>query len=135
PYVVEPSWGVDRTVLAILLSTYREEQNEKGTRVYLALPSTLSPYKVAVFPLVANKENIITRAREIYQMLKTEMPTAWDDRGNIGKRYYAQDEIGTPFCVTVDYQTLEDGTVTVRDRDTAKQERILVKEINIMING
>ncbi|MEK9194789.1 MAG: glycine--tRNA ligase, partial [Patescibacteria group bacterium] len=130
PYVVEPSWGVDRTVLAILLSAYREEKNEKGTRIYLALKPRLAPYKAAVFPLVTNKPMLVEKAREVYKNLKGQhINTAWDDRGNIGKRYYSQDEIGTPFCITIDYQTLEDGTVTVRDRDSAEQIRVLQSEL------
>jgi glycyl-tRNA synthetase len=84
---------------------------------------------VAVFPLLANKQELVGKAREIYDSLKKEMMVSWDDRGNIGKRYFAQDEAGTPFCVTVDFQTLEDSTVTVRDRDTAKQDRIEISNL------
>jgi len=126
PHVIEPTWGVDRTFLAILLSAYFEDEK----RVVLKLKPSLAPYKVAVFPLVSNKENIVTKAKTVYQMLKLRFTTVWDDRGNIGKRYYAQDEIGTPWCVTVDYQTLEDDTVTVRDRDTAAQIRVKVAELS-----
>ena len=126
PHVIEPTWGVDRTFLAILLSAYFEDEK----RVVLKLKPSLAPYKVAVFPLVSNKENIVTKAKTVYQMLKLRFTTVWDDRGNIGKRYYAQDEIGTPWCVTVDYQTLEDDTVTVRDRDTAAQIRVKVAELD-----
>ncbi len=133
PHVIEPTWGVDRTVLAVLLSAYREEKNEKGIRVYLALPPNISPYQAAVFPLVGNKEHIVEKARSVYQSLKFRMSVAWDDRGNIGKRYYAQDEIGTPFCITIDYQTLEDDTVTVRDRDTAKQERVGIENLVLLL--
>ena len=129
PHVIEPTWGVDRTVLAVMLESYHEEENEKGKRVFLKLPSWLAPYKAAVFPLVANKEQLTAKAKEVYMLLKKHMPVAWDDRGNIGKRYYSQDEIGTPFCITVDYTTLEDETVTVRDRDTAKQERVKAIEL------
>lgn len=130
PHVIEPTWGVDRTILAILLSAYREEANEKGVRVYLALKSALAPYKAAVFPLVANKPALVEKAREVYKNLKSHhLNIAWDDRGNIGKRYYAQDEIGTPFCITIDYQTLEDGTVTVRDRNSAEQIRVAQSEL------
>lgn len=129
PWVIETSGGVDRALLFFLMDAWQEETNEKGTRLYLKLHPKLAPYKAAIFPLVANKEHIVERAREIYTMLKTEMTIAWDDRGNIGKRYYSQDEIGTPFCVTIDYQTLEDGTVTVRDRDNAKQIRVLQSEL------
>jgi glycyl-tRNA synthetase len=122
PHVIEPSFGVERTLLAVLLSSYAEDDG----RVLLKLPYNMAPFKVAVFPLVSNKENIVKKAREIYMNLMKLVPTSWDERGNIGKRYFAQDEIGTPYCVTVDYQTLEDDTVTIRDRDTKKQERIKI---------
>lgn len=120
PWVIETSGGVDRSALFFLLNAYHEEDK----RVVLRLHPRLAPYKVAVFPLVANKKELVDVAREIYDNVRGVHMSAWDDRGNIGKRYAAQDEIGTPFCVTVDYQTIEDGTVTVRHRDTAKQERI-----------
>ncbi|MDP3988453.1 MAG: glycine--tRNA ligase [Candidatus Levybacteria bacterium] len=120
PYVIEPSVGVGRAMLAFLLDAYHED----GTRVLLRLHPKIAPFKVAVFPLLANKENLVKKARSIYESLKPEMMVSWDDRGNIGKRYASQDEIGTPFCITVDFQSLEDDTVTVRYRDSAKQERI-----------
>ncbi|KKU65121.1 MAG: Glycine-tRNA ligase [Candidatus Amesbacteria bacterium GW2011_GWA1_47_16] len=128
PYVIEPSVGVGRAALAFLLDAYAEE----GGRVILKLHPKLAPYKVAVFPLVANKPDLVAKAREIYSelRLKLRLSAVFDDRGNIGKRYYSQDEIGTPWCITVDYQTLEDGTVTVRDRDTASQERINVSQLD-----
>lgn len=125
PYVIEPSLGVERMMLAILCDAYSEDEG----RIVLKLKPQLSPLRVAVFPLVANKPELVEKAKEIYLKLKTKLPTAWDDRGNIGKRYYSQDEIGTPWCVTVDYQTLEDDTVTIRDRDTTKQERVGVGKI------
>jgi len=126
PQIVETSGGVDRTFLFLLLDAYAEEEE----RVFLKLNPKIAPVKVAVFPLVANKEDLIKKAKEIYHDLKfSNVTTAWDDRGNIGKRYFSQDEIGTPWCVTVDYQTLEDGTVTVRDRDTTKQERLPVDKL------
>lgn len=125
PNIVETSGGVDRTFLFLLLDAYTEE----GERIVLRLNPKIAPYKVAVFPLVANKEELVKKAREIYLSLKTELPVTFDDRGNIGKRYYSQDEIGTPWCVTVDYQTLEEDTVTVRDRDTTKQERLPVDKL------
>ena len=125
PHVIEPTWGVDRTFLAILLSSYAED----GKRVILKLRPQLAPYKVAVFPLVANKEELVKYARGIYIRLKSKLPAVWDERGNIGKRYFAQDEIGTPWCVTIDYDTLKDDTVTVRDRDTTKQERIKISQL------
>jgi glycyl-tRNA synthetase len=125
PWVIETSGGVDRSLLFFLLDSYSED----GGRTILKLHPKLAPYKVAVFPLLANKEELVDQAREIYDNLKIQFMTAWDDRGNIGKRYFAQDEAGTPFCVTVDFQTLEDKTVTVRDRDTAKQERVRIDKL------
>lgn len=130
PHVIEPTFGVERTVLALLAEAYTEEKLEKDTRIILKLKPYLAPVTVAVFPLVANKEHIVAKAEEIFTDLKKEFRTAWDDIGNVGKRYRRQDEIGTPWCVTVDYQTLEDNTVTVRDRDTMEQERIAVSELN-----
>ena len=131
PHVIEPTWGVDRSVLAVLCSAYSED----GERKFLKLKPALAPYKAAVFPLVANKPEVVETARKIYQNLRKEFLVDWDDRGNIGKRYYSQDEIGTPYCITIDYQTLEDGTVTVRDRDTAKQDRINISDISNYINS
>ena len=125
PNIVETSGGVDRTFLFLLIDAYAEE----GERIVLRLNPKVVPYKVAVFPLVANKEELVKKAKEIYLSLKGELSVTFDDRGNIGKRYYSQDEIGTPWCITVDYQTLEDGTVTVRDRDTTKQERLPVDKL------
>lgn len=122
PHDIETSAGVDRSLLFFLLDSYVEEEN----RTVLKLHPRLAPYKVAVFPLVANKEELANKAKGIYNSLKREFMTAWDSRGNIGKRYLAQDEVGTPWCVTVDYQTMEDDTVTVRDRDTTKQERVKI---------
>lgn len=125
PYVIEPSAGADRAALAFLCEAYFEDKD----RVLLKLHPQLSPVKIAVFPLLANKKNLVDKARKIYKAIKAYFVVSWDDRGNIGKRYYAQDEIGTPWCVTVDFQTLEDDTVTVRDRDTTKQERIPVAKL------
>ncbi len=128
PWIVETSGGVDRTFLFLLMDAYTED----GDRIYLKLNPKVAPYKVAVFPLVANKENIVEKAREVYKHLKLEtgISTTWDERGNIGKRYYSQDEIGTPWCVTIDYQTLEDDTVTIRDRDSATQIRKSISELD-----
>lgn len=131
PHVIEPAVGIGRLFLMTLLDAYWHD--EEKNRVVLKLAPELAPYKVAVFPLVKNKEEIVGKAREIYSDLKKLYPTVWDDRGNIGKRYLSMDEIGTPFCVTVDYQTLEDGTVTVRHRDTAEQERITVEDLQSKI--
>ena len=126
PWVIETSGGVDRATLFFLIDAYHEEKD----RIVLKLNSKLAPYKAAVFPLLKNKPELVGKAREIYQMLKAnDLTVAWDDRGNIGKRYYSQDEIGTLHCITVDFDTLKDDTVTVRDRDTMKQERIKISEL------
>ena len=106
-----------------------DSYTEDGERVYLRLNPKIAPYKVAVFPLLANKPELVEKAREIYKKLCTMYSVAWDDRGNIGKRYFAQDEIGTPWCVTVDFDSLKDDSVTVRDRDTGKQERIEITKL------
>jgi len=125
PFVIEPSVGVERIILTLLVDAYREENNRK----WLAFSPKLAPYKIAVFPLLKNKKELVEKADSVYQELKKDFTTAWDERGNIGKRYYAQDEIGTPWCVTIDFDTLKDNTVTVRDRDTTKQERIKVDKL------
>lgn len=130
PHVIEPTFGIDRTVLAVLGEAYDDSDPE---RVVLHLKPALAPYKAAVFPLLRNKPELVAKAREVYDMLRKEFMTAWDDRGNIGKRYLAQDEIGTPACITVDFQTLEDGTVTVRDRDTKEQKRVAIPELTALI--
>ena len=126
PHVVEPTYGANRTLLVILLDSYNED---KG-RVVLKLHPKIAPYKVAVFPLLANKPKLVSKAQEVFHKLKLELATTFDDRGNIGKRYFAQDEIGTPWCVTVDFDTLKDDTVTVRDRDTKKQVRASVDKLS-----
>lgn len=125
PHVIEPAVGINRILLMILCDAYREDEG----RTYLALTARLAPYKAAVFPLVANKPELVEKAQNVYESLQESMPIAWDDRGNIGKRYAAQDEIGTPFCITIDYNTLEDNTVTVRRRDDASQERVSLDTI------
>jgi glycyl-tRNA synthetase len=130
PWVIETSGGVDRAALFFLIDAYHEEKE----RVILKLHPRLAPYKVAVFPLLANKQNLIEKAKEIYQELKKQFSVIWDDRGNIGKRYFSQDEIGTPYCITVDFETLEKDDVTVRDRDTMKQERIKISELKDYLN-
>ena len=125
PHVIEPSFGVDRSVLAVLCNSYVEE----AERVVLKLPARLAPYKVAVFPLLKNKPELVKKAKEVYDILKKEFTVIFDERGNIGKRYYSQDEIGTPFCATIDFDTLENNDVTIRDRDTMKQKRIKIKDL------
>lgn len=125
PWDIETSAGVDRSLLFFLIDAYYEEKD----RVILKLHPKLAPYKVAVFPLLANKPQLVEKARKIYEDLKPCFMTTWDDRGNIGKRYYSQDEIGTPYCVTIDFDTLENNTVTVRDRDSMKQDRVKISEL------
>lgn len=125
PYIIEPSVSVQRLFLALLFDAYTQEEK----RIVFRLHPSLAPVKVAVFPLVANKPEIIEKARSVYQILKKRLVTAWDDRGNIGKRYLSQDEIGTPWCVTIDYDTLTEDSVTVRDRDTTKQERVNIAQL------
>ena len=130
PNIVETSGGVDRTFLFLLLDSYEEETLENGEiRTVLKINPEIAAYKAAVFPLVSNKEEIVNKAREIFEKLTDTKKVVWDARGNIGKRYRYQDEIGTPYCITVDYQTLEDNTVTVRDRDTMKQERVKIEDL------
>ncbi len=125
PHVVEPTFGISRLTTIILVNSYFED----GERIVLKLNPKVAPYKVAVFPLLANKPELVEKARSIYDLLKKDFSVTWDDRGNIGKRYYSQDEIGTPWCITADFQTLDDNTVTVRDRDTTKQERLPVDKL------
>ena len=131
PHVIEPSFGVERALMAVLSSAYREDEQNGEKRVYLALPEHLAPVKFAVSPLLKNKPELVEKAREVYAQLAKANPgrVMWDDNGNIGKRYRRQDEIGTPHCVVIDFQTLEDGTVTVRERDTTEQRRVNVEEL------
>ena len=129
PYIIEPTFGVERMMMAVLIDSYLEDKD----RVVLKLPAKLAPYKAAVFPLLKNKPELVAKAWAIYEDLLQRFPTAWDDRGNVGKRYYAQDEIGTPYAITVDFQTLEDDTVTIRDLNTTKQERIKTSELSAHI--
>lgn len=131
PHVIEPSFGVERALMAVLSSAYREDEQNGSKRVYLALPEHLAPVKFAVSPLLKNKPELVEKAREIYASLSKKNPgrVMWDDNGNIGKRYRRQDEIGTPHCVVIDFQTLEDDTVTVRERDTTEQRRVKVEEL------
>ncbi len=130
PHVVETSVGVDRTFLAVLTEAYTEEDLGEGKkRIVLKLNKKLSPVKVAIFPLLRNKPELVRRAREIFDTLKVSQMCEFDDNGNVGKRYRRQDEIGTPYCVTVDFETLENDTVTVRDRDTMKQQRMPIGDL------
>lgn len=131
PHVIEPSFGVDRAFLAVLLSAYKEDEKEGEVRAYLKFKPTIAPVICAVSPLLKNKPELVNYAREkVFAVLKQEFGrVAWDDNGNIGKRYRRQDEIGTPFCIVVDFDTLEDDTVTIRDRDTGNQERVNIEEL------
>ncbi len=130
PHVIEPSFGVERAIMAVLVSAYTEDEVNGEKRTYLKLPAHLAPVKIAVSPLLKNKPELVTKAREVYDMLKKQHGAVmWDDNGNIGKRYRRQDEIGTPECVVIDFQTLEDDTVTVRDRDTTEQKRVNIIEL------
>src|SRR3989338_8192201 len=131
PWVIETSGGVDRAALFFLIDAYFED----GDRIILKLHPKLAPYKVAVFPILANKPELVKVAKNIYLDLKQDFMAAWDDRGNIGGRYASQDEIGTPFCITVDFQSLEDEMVTVRDRDSAKQERVKIVDLKAYLHG
>jgi len=125
PHVIEPAVGINRMLLMVLADAYVEEEN----RIVLKIAPKLAPYKVAVFPLLSNKDDLVDKARDVFGLLSPIFMTSFDDRGNIGKRYLAQDEIGTPWCVTIDFQSIEDGTVTVRDRNTTQQERIAIKDL------
>jgi glycyl-tRNA synthetase len=125
PFVIETSGGVDRAALFFLIDAYCEEDD----RVVLKLHPKLAPYKAAVFPLLANKPELVSLAKDVYQNLQKLYPTYWDDRGNIGKRYRYQDEIGTPYCVTIDFDSLKNGSVTVRERDKMKQERVKISKL------
>jgi glycyl-tRNA synthetase len=131
PHVIEPAVGINRLLLMVIGDAYTEEEN----RTVLKITPKLAPYKVAVFPLLANKEDLVAKARKVFELVSPEFMTVFDDRGNIGKRYLSQDEIGTPWCITVDFDTLDNDTVTVRDRDTTKQERVLVKDLINYFSG
>lgn len=130
PHVIEPSFGLERAIMAVLSAAYTEDEVNGEKRVYLKLPEHLAPVKYAVSPLLKNKPELVEKAREVFDQLKKKHGAImWDDNGNIGKRYRRQDEIGTPYCVVIDFQTLEDNTVTVRDRDTTEQKRVAIEEI------
>jgi glycyl-tRNA synthetase len=130
PHVIEPSFGVERALMAVLSAAYTEDEVNGEQRVYLKLPAHLAPIKYAVSPLLKNKPELVEKAREVYQLLKQKYGNVmWDDNGNIGKRYRRQDEIGTPYCVVVDFETLDDDMVTVRDRNTTEQQRLPIANI------
>ncbi len=136
PWILETSMGMGRLFLAVMLDAYAEDELGSETRVLLKLSPKLAPVKAMVAPLLKNKPELVSKAREVYGALKKEIPQIiWDDNGNIGKRYRRQDEIGTPFCVVVDFDTLTDDAVTVRDRDTGEQERVSISELKDYIKG
>ncbi len=131
PHVAEYSIGLNRLMLVVIADSYRADEN----RIWLALNPKLAPYKAAVFPLLRNKPDLVEKARGIYEALVADgISVNWDDRGNIGKRYLAQDEIGTPLCITIDFDTLENNSVTIRDRDTMQQDRVDVDKIKEYID-
>lgn len=132
PHVIEPAVGINRLLLMVLVDAYTEEEPTQGSdqgRILLKIKPQLAPYTMAIFPLLGNKPELIKKAKGVFDNLSQTYNVSWDDRGNIGKRYASQDEIGTPWCITVDFQTLEDDTITIRDRDTMQQERISIKEL------
>jgi len=127
PHVIESSGGVSRAVLAVLTEAYTEEIVNGEKRIVMKFPKKLAPVKIAIFPLLRNKPELVQKAKEIFDELKMNFMCEFDDNGNIGKRYRRQDEIGTPYCVTVDFEALEDNSVTVRSRDTMKQTRVRIE--------
>ena len=130
PHVIEPSFGVERLFMAVLSSAYDEDEVGGEKRIVMRLPEHLAPYRFCVSPLLKNKPELVKKAQKVYQDLKAKYHNVtWDDSGNIGKRYRKQDEIGTPKCIVIDFDTLEDDTVTVRDRDTTKQKRIKIADL------
>jgi glycyl-tRNA synthetase len=136
PYVIEPAAGVNRTVLALLMDAYSERTNDKGeARVILKIHPSLAPIKAAILPLAKNKPEIVGMAKAIKRSLQPTLRAVYDDTGGIGKLYARQDEVGTPFCVTVDHQSLEDEAVTVRDRDTWEQDRVKVSDLSQYLQG
>jgi glycyl-tRNA synthetase len=129
PYVIEPSLGVERLFLAIICEFYDEDEVDGEKRRLFRFPPFLAPIEVAVFPLLGNREKLVIKAREVYNLLREDFVAFYDESGSIGRRYRRQDEIGTPYCITIDFQTLEDETVTIRERDTTKQERFHISEL------
>ena len=135
PWVIETSGGVDRTFLFLLLDAYHEEEIKGEKRVVLKFKPELSPVKAAILPLVKNKPVITDKAKEVYDQLKEEFNIQYDETGSIGRRYRRQDEIGTPICITIDFDSLEDDTVTLRDRDSMKQIRVKIDKLKIIIQN
>ena len=131
PHVIEPSFGVERALMAVLSAAYTEDEVNGEKRIVMKFPEHLAPVKYAVSPLLKNKPELVAKAREVYQILKKKHGAVmWDDNGNIGKRYRRQDEIGTPYCVVIDFDTLEDDAVTIRDRDTTEQKRVKISDLS-----
>lgn len=128
PYVIEPSFGLERTIMVLLLDAYTEEKDEKEVKVKLKLDPSVAPVRIGVFPLM-KKDGLAEKAKEVFEMLKVEFVCEYDESGSIGKRYARADEIGIPFAITIDYDTLKDDSVTVRDRDTTKQKRVKIQEL------
>jgi len=143
PYVIEPTMGIDRAVLAFLVDAYEEikggrtktTESTKETEVVLRLNPVLSPIKVAILPLLKNKVKLREKAKEVYNLLKSYFACYYDEVGSIGRRYRRQDEIGTPFCITIDFESLEKNDVTIRDRDTMKQKRVKIEELKDVLEG
>lgn len=130
PHVIEPSFGLERALMAVLTSAYTEDEINGEKRIVMKFPENIAPVKYAVSPLLKNKPELVEKARTVYQALrKKHGAVMWDDNGNIGKRYRRQDEIGTPYCVVIDFDSLEDDTVTVRHRDTTEQRRVEIDEL------
>lgn len=130
PHVIEPSFGVERALMAVLSAAYTEDEVNGEKRIVMKFPEHLAPVKYCVSPLLKNKPELVEKAREVYQILKKKHGAVmWDDNGNIGKRYRRQDEIGTPYCVVIDFETLEDHAVTIRDRDTTEQKRVAIDDL------
>ncbi len=133
PHVIEPAVGVNRILLMALCDAYWEDAENQ--RIVMRFKPALAPFKVAVFPLLKNKPELVEKARGVFKQVARKFAATWDERGNIGKRYYAQDEIGTPFCLTIDFQTLEDDTITVRERDSMQQVRVAIGELESYLRG
>ncbi len=129
PHVIEPSFGLDRAFLVTLLSAYHEEDVNGDTRVVMKFPRKIAPVSIAIFPLLKNKPELVSKAKEVHELLRRDYRCEFDDSGNVGKRYRRQDEIGTPYCITIDFDTLENDSVTVRDRDTMEQSRIKISDL------
>ncbi len=127
PHVIEPAVGINRLFLMVLCDAYQKDI--KKERLLLKITPSLAPYQLAVFPLLKNKDELVTKAREIFKQLQKKYRVAWDERGNIGKRYLSQDELGTPYCLTIDFETLESDSITIRHRDDASQERVKLDKL------